>query len=173
MTDLSTTFNIAGWTIYTNDSDIITAVANAGTLAVLKNNLQFLIDTYGNGLGNYTVQEYSIQNNVSVITNRIATNTVELSATGNLISTINPPAVTPGVPSSTSYTTSIVVVTTAGTVASGANSITFLVRAGIATIGGTSFNAGESVTFTAPENGTLNAIAYDASGGTLVITTIV
>lgn len=61
----------------------------------------------------------------------------------------------------------------AGNVAAGAKSVSFLNNgAANGTLKGKAFPVGTSVTFTAPLNDTLGAIAYDASGTSYIITEV-
>jgi hypothetical protein len=54
-----------------------------------------------------------------------------------------------------------------------AKSVNFVIRTGPVTILGITYVSGESFALSAPNNGTLSPIAYDATGGSLIITTLV
>lgn len=71
-------------------------------------------------------------------------------------------------------TTAMTLATAAGTVAAGKRSITFQnVHASAAsTVKGVSLAAGKSVTFTAPPGETLDAVAYDATSSSLLISSV-
>lgn len=78
---------------------------------------------------------------------------------------------TPG--AAKTFTAAITTVSAAGNVAAGAVSAAFLNSGAAAvTVAGGSLPAGQIVNFEAPAGGTLNAIAYDGTGSTLVISTL-
>jgi hypothetical protein len=89
MNDLSTDFNISGWTIF-GDANVSLAVANATALLKLKNDLSFIIINYNNDWGTLNII-YNYNNKSSIVEfKRVSENRVEIYGQENLLEVLVP-----------------------------------------------------------------------------------